>query len=98
MMAMVHQRLLDPRGTVETKKLPVTPRLDDLNGKRLSILTNNKPNSEYLFEQIEKEFKQRFRLASISKFEKYFTNIPVEQHILDGIIKESDFVINGLGD
>jgi hypothetical protein len=55
----VELRVFNPRGEVDSERIPVSPRLKDLNGKKIGIVRNRVPVGEIFSPLLEKALKDR---------------------------------------
>lgn len=70
----------------------------DLNGKKIGLLNNSKPNVDLLFDHLAGLLLEHIRPRSITKFIKPTVTTPVSKEIENRIVQESELVINGVGD
>ena len=95
--------VLSPWAEAESVPLRgLSPRLDDLAGKKLGLLCNNKRAAPVILDVTEKILKERYPDAEISMFHaRTFSVSALEQdrkEEFDDWIKEVDAVIASVGD
>jgi hypothetical protein len=89
-------KVLNPRGKVETPaEFIVAPRLKDLNGKRIGIYWNGKPDGDYFWDTIEELIKQKYPSVTILRY-----NGPGDlgEAMASRLAKEIDTFLYGVGD
>ncbi len=86
----------DPTAEPRPKVVSLAPRLSSLDGIRLGLLDNSKPNADRILERIEERLGQEFKLASVRRWRKH--NATVGALFLDELPGEVDAVVNALGD
>jgi hypothetical protein len=89
-------RVLNPRG--ERQAVPargVSPRLASLEGKRIGIYWNGKPDGDYFWDTIEGLLKNKFPTATILRY-----NGPGDlgEALAAKMSKEVDTFLYGVGD
>lgn len=55
--------VLIPTAEPKIKKILVTPRVHDLNGKVVGFLWNEKPNGDFLLQHLREQLSQKYKLA-----------------------------------
>jgi hypothetical protein len=88
--------VLSPVGINQVEAQPTTPRLPSLEGVRLGILNNSKPNSLPLQERMVALLAARYRFGSVVTKQK--PNAAVGAEKLDLYAREVDAVITAIGD
>jgi hypothetical protein len=80
----------------------ISPRLDDLAGKKIGLLCNNKRAAPLILNVTEKIFKERYPSSQISWFHSRSFSVsslePDRKQELDGWIKGVDAVVAAVGD
>ncbi len=88
--------VLSPVGINRTEAQAIAPRIKDLNGIRIGLLNNNKPNSHLLQEQLLELIAARFRIGDVVRHRK--PNAAVGAQGLDTYAREVQAVITAVGD
>lgn len=88
--------VLSPVGINRVEARPASPRIRSLDGANLGILINNKPNSEYLQDQVAALLRERYKIGKVIKKTK--PNASVGAKGLDLFAKEVQAVITAIGD
>lgn len=73
-------------------------RNENVEGKSLGFLWNNKPNGEIIFKSLEKILVPKLGLSSVKYYGKWTASIPVDERTLEKMAKEVDLAIIGLAD
>lgn len=88
--------VLSPVGINRVEARSVSPRIASLEGAAIGILINNKPNSEFLQDQITALLRERFKIGKVVK--KIKPNAAVGAKNLDVFAREVKAVITAIGD
>lgn len=90
--------VLDPTGKASAiQEVAPASRLEELQGKSLGILWNEKPNGDILLSRIEEHLTRRFDISKVVwKRKSSGGRAPVQ--VLEDLARECDVVINGIGD
>ena len=88
--------VLSPVGINRVEARAAAPRISSLEGIRLGLLNNNKPNASGLLEHIASLIGQRFPLGP--RLPKQKPNPAVGAENLDVYAREVEAVITALGD
>ena len=88
--------VLSPLGINRVEAEPITPRLNSLEGVRLGILNNSKPNSLPLQERVVELLARQHRLGGVVMKQK--PNAALGADKLDLYAREVDAVITAIGD
>jgi len=88
--------VLSPLGINQVKAQPIAPRLGSLEGVRLGILNNSKPNSLELQQRVAELLGGRHRLARTVTKQKPSAAVGAEK--LDLYATEVDAVVTAIGD
>jgi hypothetical protein len=60
--------LLNPMGVIEpTATIGLSPRISDLNGKKIALMHNNKPGASNLFDVLEELLKEKYPGVTIAR-------------------------------
>jgi hypothetical protein len=90
--------VLDPAGqvhkTVELRSNPVP----ELQGRRLAILDNSKPNFERLARLVAERLRDERELAGVATFRKENPAVGAGPELLDRIAQSADLVLTGSAD
>jgi len=89
-------RVLNPRGEIEAvPTIGVSPRVAELEGKRIGLYWNGKPDGDYFWDVVEGLLREKFPTAAISRY-----NGPGDLGVTlaDKIAKEVDTLMYGVGD
>jgi hypothetical protein len=89
-------RVLNPRG--ERDPIPargISPRVPELEGKRIGLYWNGKPDGDYFWDTIEGLLKKRYPTATILRY-----NGPGDlgDTFATKMVKEVDTFLYGVGD
>lgn len=96
---MVREALLDPTGRAHGgEDARRAPRLVPLEGSRLGLLNNTKPNSAVVLEQVAALLRAEHGVASVTMFSKASFAVPAEERVLTEIAESCDYAIAGVGD
>ncbi|MFQ5895439.1 MAG: hypothetical protein ACE5JJ_06445 [Nitrospinota bacterium] len=90
--------LLDPSTEPETQEFLPAPRTGELEGKRLGLLINGKPNSDRVLEKVADLLAARYGLVRTLALRKPSSSRPVPTEQIERLRGEADFVLNGVGD
>lgn len=91
-------KVLDPRGELPTQPVfGISPRIADLNGKKIGLVDNTKPGAKYLFDRLEQELKRRFPTSTIFRFRKSDYK-DVQTNLYKEVAAKTDAFIFGVGD
>ena len=89
--------LLDPTAEADVQEMAIAPRLSDLQGKRLGILWNEKPNGDVLLSRLQGLLEKHYDLGSVLWRQKGSAE-KISTHTLEELTRGSDFVLNALAD
>jgi hypothetical protein len=93
------EALLDPTGDGDrTTEVDLAPRPRSLNGLRVGLLGNTKPNAAALLSEVATELRRSYALDSVTMYTKSYFGTPVEEDQITQILKSCDFVVAGVGD
>ena len=91
--------ILDPSGIpppLEKVRPAARPAL--LEGIRLGLLDNTKPNTDKLLRRLEEKLRGKFPIASFTHYRKGGSALPLEENLIDRMSAECDFVVNAVPD
>jgi hypothetical protein len=96
---MTRERLLDPTGDSGlASDTGLQPRLRSLQGLRVALLENTKPNGAVLLHAVGRELQLRYGVREVRMFRKGYFGTPVEESVVQQILRDSDFAVAGIGD
>ncbi len=92
-------RLIDPGGQQggETQRTRA-PRLADLSGKRIGLLTNGKHNADVLLRETAEIFAKEHGCEVLELAGKEHAGKPADPGLLARLAKETDFLLTAAGD
>ena len=90
--------VLVPTGIQKIKKISVTPRIPDLNGKVIGFLWNGKPNADILLERIKEQLSDRFNLAGTHWHACHSAQEAIFPEVTTEMVNNSDMVVVAVGD
>jgi hypothetical protein len=91
-------QVLDPAGQVhKLAAIPCNP-VTSLEGRRLAILDNGKPNFQRLVSQVADKLRDDCSLASVTYFRKENPTVGAIPALLDQIAQSADLVLTGSAD
>ena len=90
--------LLDPTSPPRELSNPLASGLNDIKGKNLGFLWNNKPNGDKLFRKLESLIKERYDISQVVYQQKPTASIPAKSEIIEELDAKCDMVIVGLAD
>lgn len=91
--------LLDPTGEGDiTVNTGLAPRPRSLRGLRIGLLDNGKPNAGTLLGEIATELRRGHATGESTLYTKGYFGTPVEESLIQRILRSSDFVVAGIGD
>ena len=94
--------VLNPTAKATTAELEIAPRLDDLNGKVIGFLDNDKPNFGIFLSRVEELLCRDFKFAEIVHTDKGIVGsgaaAPLPKEHMEQLIAKCDLVVNGMCD
>lgn len=90
--------VLDPTAKANVVEEPLAPRVSALEGLRLGILDNTKPNIDLFEDRLEELLRQRFGFREVLRRRKRTSTDAAASELLDELAATCDIVINGVGD
>jgi hypothetical protein len=90
--------VLDPAGQVQKLAALRCNPVGPLEGRRLAILDNAKPNFQRLATLVAEKLGDDFALKSIAYFRKENPAVGASPELLDQIAKSADLVLTGSAD
>lgn len=86
----------DPTGESVTERKQLAPRVTGLEGKRVGLLINSKPQAEPLMRFIEETLRERFGMSDF-KEARSNSQRPAPTEVVEAL-SACDVVINAIGD
>ena len=95
----MREKLLDPTGASErAANTTLAPRPRSLRGLTAGLLDNAKPNASVLLSQVGVALRDGYGVREFVMFQKGYFGTPVEQSLIQQILRHCDFVVAGIGD
>ena len=82
----------------EVEEHALAPGLPSLEGKKLGILDNSKTNADKYLTMVAEELQELYGVAEWRMVTKENLGSPARAEILEDLVKDSDFIITGIGD
>ena len=96
---MARELLLDPTGDAGSAgDTRLAPRLRTLRGARIGLLDNTKPNASVLLAEVARQLRRDHDVGEVTTYVKSYFGTPVEESLIQRMLKNSDFVVAGIGD
>jgi hypothetical protein len=89
--------IMSPLGAIATENHRIADRGGNLQGKKLVLVSNGKPNTTLLLDGLEVRMRHHYPLKEIIRVTKGNPARPCDDVQLQ-MAKGGDFVINGVGD
>ena len=94
--------VLNPTARAAVAELEIAHRLDDLNGKVIGFLDNDKPNFSIFLSRVEELLCRDFKFAEIVHTDKGVVGSgaasPLPEKYKKQLIEKCDLVVNGMCD
>jgi hypothetical protein len=91
--------LRNPKGEIEAKKMfAPAPRLPDLTGKRIALISNQKAGASTFLDAVETLLKSKYPTASFLKQFTATINLAKEPGFYDEVARSADAFVLGAGD
>jgi len=90
--------IYSPAGNVGSEDRIHAAGPSTLEGQRLVVLDNGKPNAAYLMQTAAEALARRTGLVAIGVRAKGSAATPIEEDLLDSICKEADLALTGTAD
>lgn len=91
--------LLDPTGAdARSDDTTLAPRTGSLEGARIALLDNTKPNATALLESVAVQLSDLHAIGRTTMYTKDYFGTPVKDELFRNIADESDIVITAVGD
>lgn len=91
-------RYLVPTQEADAAPAGMAPRLRDLNGITLGILSNGKSNATRLLELVCEEMEAHYEIAAVVQEVKMAAGSNCPSVVLDKLAAQADAVITAIGD
>jgi hypothetical protein len=89
----------NPKGEIESKKFfAPAPRIPDLAGKRIALISNQKAGASTFLDAVEEILKSKYPTASFLKQFAVTINLAKEPAFYDEVARSADAFILGAGD
>ena len=98
MEGKVELEVLNPEGKIVKKGKALAPRLETLEGKKIGLVWNGKPNGDKLLNEIGKLLKERYPTAETVSHRVSFSGTKLPQGELEAIAKDIDAGVFTSGD
>jgi hypothetical protein len=93
------EKILDPTGGGERKTdTTLAPRPRSLEGLTVALVDNQKTNATLLLTEVARELQRSHGLRDWVVVKKGYFGTPVEESLIQQILKNSDFALAGIGD
>ena len=95
----MREKLLDPTGASERAvDTTLAPRPRELRGLTVGLLDNAKPNASVLLAEVGASLRRDFGVRDFVMFQKGYFGTPVEESLIQQILRHCDFAVAGIGD
>jgi len=95
----MREKLLDPTGASERAvDTMLAPRPRELRGLIVGLLDNAKPNASVLLCEVGRALRDDFGVREFVMFQKGYFGTPVEESLIQQILRHCDFAVAGIGD
>jgi hypothetical protein len=95
----MRERLLDPTGDSErATNTTLAPRPQSLQGLTVGLLNNTKPNGAAVLRAVGRELRERYGVREIRMFQKGYFGTPVEESVVNQMLRNCDFAVAAIGD
>ena len=92
-------KLVDPTGTDPgIVSWSLSPRPEDLRGKRVGLLDNSKANSDVVLRAIADILGSEFEFSDVFYVKKHSASLPPTPEVMAELHRNADLVITGIGD
>lgn len=97
MSGKIELKVLNPAGAAKVAKGTGAPRVGSLDGKRIGLIYNQKPQGDVLLQRTAELLKERFKNVEITLYSRQCCEPPPEGYI-EAAVKGSDVAIGAAGD
>jgi hypothetical protein len=95
----MREPLLDPTGDSErTTNTALAPRPQSLQGLTVGLLDNTKPNGAVVLRAVGRQLRERYGVREIRMFRKGYFGTPVEESVVNQMLRNCDFAVAAIGD
>ncbi len=94
----VELEVLNPEGRILEKGTKLAPRLASLDGKRIGMVWNGKPNGDVLLKEVGKLLKERFPTAEIVSHRVSYSGRKLPPGEIKAVAKDIDAGVFASGD
>lgn len=91
-------RIVDPAAEVESKSLPLAPRLGSLKGVRIGIIDNAKHMADSFLQATQSLLEQRYGVAGFEYYRKFSASVPTPPDVMERLTRDCVAVIHGVAD
>jgi hypothetical protein len=98
MEAKVELEVLNPEGKIVKRGKTLAPRLENLEGKKIGLVWNGKPNGDKLLNEIGKLLKERYPTSETAFHRISFSGTKLPPGELESIAKDIDAGVFTSGD
>ena len=98
MESRVELEVLNPEGKIVKKEKSLAPRLETLEGKKIGLVWNGKPNGDKLLNEIGDLLKERYPTAETVFRRVSFSGVKLPPGELEAIAKDIDAGVFASGD
>ncbi len=88
---------LDPTADAPSGKSRLTPRLGSLDSKTIGVLSNGRPNVDFVLDRLTAKLEERHHVKIVRTMKPWIGNIAPKE-IFDQLRSSCDAVITGVGD
>lgn len=88
---------LDPTSETSGGTSKLNPRLGSLDGKTIGVLSNGRPNVDYVLDRLTAKLQERHQVEIVRTMKPWIGNIAPPE-IFDQLRSSCDAVITGVGD
>ncbi len=89
---------MDPGGAGTTVERSLAPRLADVSGLKIGLLTNGKANADVLLRETAAIFERERDCSVVHFIDKQNASRPATDAHLDELAAQCDFLITAVGD
>ena len=91
--------LLDPTGDGDRgTNTSLAPRPQSLKGTVVGLLDNTKPNGVTILAAVGRELMEHYGVREVRMFAKSYFGTPVEESVINQMLRNCDFAVAGIGD
>jgi hypothetical protein len=94
----VELEVLNPEGRIVDKGTKLAPRLKTLEGKRIGLVWNGKPNGNVLLNEVGKLIKERYPTAEVVSHRVSYSGRKLPPGEVEAVAKDIDAGVFASGD